>query len=103
MWLKVHSNLNAIVKHIITRTRIPTAGVAFGRHRSVFLTSYHVRGVSGSCAGHLTTEFCTVVILLAFILIIISIPSPPHSFIPALKPSFSEDSSHRSLPFLLQD
>ena len=24
--------------HIITRIRIPTAGVAFGRHRSVFLS-----------------------------------------------------------------
>jgi len=41
--------------------------------------------------------------LLAFILIIISIPSPPHSFIPGLKPSFSVNPSHGSLPFLLQD
>jgi len=31
----------------------------------------------------------TVVMLLTFILIIISIPSTPHSFIPDLKPSFS--------------
>ena len=38
--------------------------------------------------------------LLTFMLIFISIPSPPHSFIPA---SFSANSSHRSLPFLLQD
>ena len=29
--------------------------------------------------------------------------SPPHSFIPRLKPSFSPNPSHRSLPFLLQD
>jgi len=47
--------------------------------------------------------------LLTFILIIISIPSPLthplplHSFIPGLKPSFSTGPSHRSLPFLLQD
>ena len=42
-----------------------------------------------------------IVMLLTFILIIISIPSPPHSFIPGLKPSFSANLSHRSLPFLL--
>jgi len=51
----------------------------------------------------LTVESCTVVMLLTFILIIISIPSPPHSFIPGLKPSFSVNPSHRSLPFFLQD
>ena len=33
-----------------------------------------------------------------FILIVISIP-PPHSFIPGLKPYFSANHSHRSLPF----
>ena len=64
---------------------------------------YRVRGVEGSCAKHLTIEFYTVVILLTFILIIISIPSPHHSFIPGLKPSVSVNPSHRSLPFLLQD
>jgi len=37
------------------------------------------------------------------LLIIISIPSPPHSCIPVLKPPFSANPSHRSLPFLLQD
>ena len=37
--------------------------------------SYHVRGVEGSCAEHLIIEFYTAVVLLAFILIIISIPS----------------------------
>jgi len=41
--------------------------------------------------------------LLTFILIIISIQSPPHSFIPGLKPSFSANPSHRDLPFLLRD
>ena len=30
-------------------------------------------------------------------------PSPPHSFIPGLKPSSSANPSRRSLPFLLQD
>jgi len=38
--------------------------------------SYHVRGVEGSCAEHLIIEFYMAVVLLAFILIIISIPSP---------------------------
>jgi len=37
---------------------------------------YRVRGVDGSCAKHLTVESYTVVMLLTFILIIISIPSP---------------------------
>jgi len=41
--------------------------------------------------------------VLTFILISTSIPSPPHSFITGLKPSFSANPSHRSLPFLLQD
>ena len=48
-------------------------------------------------------EFYAVVMLLTFILIIISIPSPRQSFIPGLKHSFSANPSHRSLPFLLQD
>jgi len=34
-----------------------------------------------------------------FILIIIGIPSPTHSFIPGLKPPFSANPSHRSLSF----
>ena len=41
--------------------------------------------------------------LLTFILIIISIPSPAHSFTPGLKPSFSANPSRRSLPSVLQD
>ena len=48
-------------------------------------------------------EFNKVVMLLTFILIIISIPSPPQSFIPGLKRSISANHSHSSLPFLLQD
>ena len=61
-------------------------------HHPVLLNvhcSYCVRGTEGSCAKHLTIGFYTVVMLLTFILIIISIPSPPHSFIPGIKPSFS--------------
>ena len=38
-------------------------------------------------------------VLLTIILIIISFPSPTRSFIPGLKPSFSANSSHRSLSF----
>jgi len=37
--------------------------------------------------------------LLTDILIIISFPSPTHSFIPGLKPSFSTNPSHCSLSF----
>jgi len=88
------------IKHIITRIRIQTAGLAFG---GTGLRSYHVRGVDGSCAKHLTVESYTVVMLLTFILIIITIPSPPHSFISGLKPSFFANPSHSNLPFLLQD
>ena len=33
----------------------------------------------------------------------LSTPSPPQSFIPGLKPSFSANPFHRSLSFLLQD
>jgi len=52
----------------------------------------------GSCAKHLTVEY-TVGVLLTVILIISSIPSPTHSFIPGLKPSFSANPSHCSLSF----
>jgi len=61
------------------------------------LCSYRDRGVEGSCATHLTIEFYTVVTLLTLINI------THHSFIPALKPSFSANPFHRSLPFLLKD
>ena len=68
----------------------------------VLSCSYRVRGVEGSCANHLAIECYMVVMLLAFIFII-SMPSPSHSFISGLKPSFSANPSHRSLPFLLQE
>jgi len=87
-----------LYKHII-RISIQTAGLAFG---ATGLCSYHVRGVEGSCAKHLTIEFSMVIMPLTFILIIISIPLLLHSFIPCLNP-FSANPSHYSLPFLLQD
>ena len=59
--------------HITTRISIQTAGFAFG---GTGLCSYRVRGVDGSCAEHLTVESYIVVMLLTFILIAISIPSP---------------------------
>ena len=67
------------------------------------LCSYRVRGVDGSCAKHLTVESYTVVMPLTFILIIISILSPPHSFTPGLKPSFSANPPRRSLPSFRAD
>jgi len=42
------------------------------------------------------TRHITVILI---IIIIISFPSPPHSFIPRIKPSFSANHSHRSLSF----
>jgi len=53
--------------------------VAFG---GTGLCSYRVRGVDGSCAKHLTVESYTVVMLLTFILVISSIPSPSLLFQP---------------------
>jgi len=51
---------------------------AVGSHRArvVKFSLYRVRGVDGSCAEHLAVESYTIVMLLTFILIIISIPSP---------------------------
>ena len=72
-------------------------------HLCLTVCPYRVRGVEGRCAKQLTIEFYTVVMLLTFILVIMSIPSPPHSFIPDLKPSFSANPFHRSLPFLPRD
>ena len=63
--------------------------------------SYRVRGVDGSYAKHLTIEFYTVVMLLTFMHIIISIQSLPHCFIPGLKPPFSANPSHRNLSFII--
>jgi len=49
------------------------------------INGYLTRRVDGSCAKRLTIEFYTVVMLLTFLLIIISVPSAPRSFIPRLK------------------
>jgi len=51
---------------------------AVGSHRArvVKFSLYRVRGVDGSCAEHLAVESYTIVMLLTFMLIIISIPSP---------------------------
>ena len=59
---------------------IQTAGLAFG---GTGLCSYRVRGVEGSCAEHLAIEFYMVVKLLTFVLVIISILSPPRSMFQA--------------------
>ena len=47
----------------------------------------------------LSVESYTVVVLLTFILIIIGIPSPTHSFTLGLNPSFSANPPYRSLSF----
>jgi len=72
--LALASMVKCCTNHIITQISIQTAGLAFG---STGLCSYRVRGVDGSCAKHLTVESYTVVMLLTFILITISIPSSP--------------------------
>ena len=81
-----------------------TSSASANCHTAIVLTrerSYRVRGVDGSCAKHLTVQSYSVIMLLTFIfiIIIISMPSPTHSFIPGLKPSFSANPSHRSLSF----
>ena len=48
-------------------------------------------------------QFYTVVMLLTFRLLILSIPSPLHSFIPGLNLPFYANPAHHSLPFLLHD
>ena len=61
------------------------------------------RGGIGQFPTVVSSQYTLFNTLLIFIFIIICIPSPPHSFIPGLKPSFSASPSHRSLPFLLRD
>ena len=63
--------------------------------------SRNVRGVNGTCAEHLTVESYTVFICQQSYLLLFGIPSPTHSFIPGLKPSFSPNPSHCSPSFLL--
>ena len=98
--LSMSSASHIVCSELHNRIRIPTAGLAFG---GTGRCPYRVRGVDSSCAKHLALESYAVIILLTFILIIISLPSPTHSFIPGLKPSFSANPSHRSLFLLLQE
>ena len=81
---------------IFTQISIQTAGLAFG---GTGLCSYRVRGVDGSCAEHFTVESYTVFICQQSYLLLFGIPSPTHSFIPGLKPSFSANPSHCSPTF----
>ena len=76
---------------IITRISIQTAGLAFS---GTGLRSYRVIGVDGSCAEHLTVESYTVFVFICqqSYLLLFCIPSPTHSFIPGLKPSFCANS-----------
>ena len=70
--------------------------------------SYCVSGVEGVCANLLATEFYTVLMLLTFILIIsniiiiISIPSPPHCFIPDLNLPFLQILSTAAFVFFFR-
>ena len=82
----------------ITRISIQTTGLAFGGSG---LCSYHVRGVDGICAEHLPVVSYVVFICQQSYLLLFGIPSPTHSFIPGLKPSFSANPSHCSPSFLL--
>ena len=83
--------------HIITRISIQTAGLAFS---GTVLCSFHVRSIDSSCAEYLTVESYTVIICQqSYLLFGIPSPSPTHSFIPGLKPSFSANPFHRSPSF----
>jgi len=89
---------------------VPRAAVHVGPARRLL-----PQGVAGDTAQPLVQDqplgkrssvlvvLVSIVMLLTVILIIVSSLSPPHSFIPGLKPSFSANPSHRSFPFLLQD
>ena len=77
-------------------TRISISRPLEWRSAGTGLCSYRVRGVDGSCAEHLTVESYTVFICQQSYLLLLGIPSPTHTFIPGLKPSFSANPSHRS-------
>ena len=67
------------------------------------LCTYCVRGVDGIYAEHLIVESYTVVVFICrqSYLLLFGIPSPTHSFVPGLKPSFSANPSQCSPSFLL--
>ena len=79
--------------------KIPSSPAVF-RKRSVF---HPPTAIPKRCRLQLCRAFnCRILYghyLPTVILIIIVIPSPTHSFIPGLKPSFSANPSHRSLTF----
>ena len=89
---------------IITRFSIQTAGLAFG---GTGLCSYRVRGVSGSCAEHLTVESYTIIIslqsyLLSYLFYWYSIThSLSHSMLKSFL--FCYSSLPQPFLFLLQD
>jgi len=71
-------------------------GICYVDIRYVVLCRVMLTWVTGSAQiNRVLVSF----MLLTVILIIISFPSPTHSFIPGLKPSFSANRAHRSLSF----
>ena len=80
----------------VRRTGVPVPGT-MPLHRLHRLSALHLRQVQGlpqlpalpqgcfGCRRSSLMQFCAVVTLLTFTLIMISIPSPPHSSIPGLK------------------
>jgi len=71
-------------------------GICYVVIRYVVLSRVMLTWVTGSAQiNRVLVSF----MLLTVILIIISFPSPTHSFIPGLKPSFSANRAHRSLSF----
>ena len=73
-----------------------TVGLAFG---GTGLCSYHVRGVGGSRAEHLTVYDHYLPTVILIVILIIGIPSPTHSFTLGLNPSFSANPPYPSLSF----
>ena len=82
----------ATIYEVISRAQEAAPGAQSAVYNCVVATAIRME------AGvHLTVESYTVVMLLTFILIIIGIPSPTHSFVIDLKPYFSANPSHRSV------
>ena len=76
--------------------------MADGRHFVKALNRHYLRDLSQKLSNWAqlhATNLIRSFMLLTVILIIISFPSPTHSFSPGLKPSFYANPSHRSLSF----
>ena len=91
-------------QHILTRISIQTAGLAFG---GTGLCSNHVRGVGGSCAKHFICRILygrrvAKIHTYYYYYYYYYYSITPHSFSPGLKPYFSANPSHRSLPFFFR-